>query len=39
VSAASERRGESAVRDLWIDPKLHPIYNEIDTGAVPPPAR
>jgi ferric-dicitrate binding protein FerR (iron transport regulator) len=39
VSAESERRWESPVRDLWIDPKLHPIYNEIDTGAVPPPAR
>jgi ferric-dicitrate binding protein FerR (iron transport regulator) len=39
VSATSERRWESPVRDDWIDPKLHPIYKEIDTGAVPPPAR
>jgi len=38
VSAASEGRWDGPVRDAWIDPMLHEIYNEIDTGAVPPPA-
>jgi len=38
VAAGSERRRDIPVRDAWIDPMLHEIYNEIDTGAVPPPA-
>lgn len=38
VAAGSERRPDIPVRDAWIDPMLHEIYNEIDTGAVPPPA-
>ena len=37
VSSGSEGRWDSPARDDWIDPKLHLIYNEIDTGAVPPP--
>lgn len=39
VSAASEGRWDSPVNDDWIDPKLHRIYDVIDTGAVPPPSR
>jgi ferric-dicitrate binding protein FerR (iron transport regulator) len=39
VSAASEGRWDSPVKDDWIDPKLHRIYDVIDTGAVPPPSR
>jgi ferric-dicitrate binding protein FerR (iron transport regulator) len=38
VSTASEGRWDVPVKDGWIDPKLHEIYNEIDTGAVPPPS-
>jgi len=34
VSAGSEGRWDSPVKDDWIDPKLHEIYNEIDSGAV-----
>jgi len=37
-AARDEEHWESPVRDQWIDPKLHEIYNEIDTGAVPPSA-
>jgi hypothetical protein len=38
VAAGSEGRWTSPVKDDWIDPKLHEIYNEIDTGAVQPPS-
>ena len=37
VSAGREVPWDSPVKDDWIDPKLHEIYNEIDTGAVQPP--
>jgi hypothetical protein len=39
VSAASEGPWEGPVKDDWIDPKLHRIYDVIDTGAVRPPSR
>jgi hypothetical protein len=37
VAAGSEGRWTSPVKDAWIDPKLHRVYDEIDTGAVQPP--
>ena len=37
VSAGSEGRWDSPLKDAWIDPKLHEIYNQIDTGAAGPP--
>lgn len=38
VGAGREEGGwESPVKDRWIDPKLHEIYNVIDTGAAAPP--
>ena len=39
VGARREEHGwESPVKGRWIDPKLHEIYNQIDTGAAPPPS-
>jgi hypothetical protein len=37
VGAGSEGRWDSPVRDAWIDPKLHEIFNQLDSGAVRPP--
>ncbi len=39
VSAGSEGIWTPPVRDDWIDPKLHPIYAPIDTGAAGPAPR
>ena len=36
VGAGSEGPWTSPVEDDWIDPKLHEIYNQIDTGAAGP---
>jgi hypothetical protein len=38
VGAGSEGRWTPPVEDDWIDPKLHEIYDQIDTGAVGPPS-
>lgn len=37
AAGREEPRWESPLDGLWIDPKLHEVYDEIDTGAVPPP--
>lgn len=37
VGAGSEGAWTPPVRDDWIDPKLHRIYDPIDTGAAGPP--
>jgi ferric-dicitrate binding protein FerR (iron transport regulator) len=37
-AAREEGSWESPLRDSWIDPKLHGIYDVIDTGAAAPPS-